>query len=192
MIGAPTCEVEPIAIGSALLPHDILPGVPLLEGVGTATLDLEGTVTEIRPVLTHRDRDDNRIRHAGIYALVDWCFGSDLQWLQRVDADFELYSHDHGWYFPPSGPDWNEAELTTNVTIAVQVTDSPVGLDTPEVERLADLLSSPCRDQLAAILNDVPVSMPVTNTELECLGWFLEERAPQVARRLRTLLGGNP
>jgi hypothetical protein len=32
--------------------------------------------------------------------------------------------------------------------------------------------------------------MPVTNSELECLGWFLEERAPHVATRLRALLGG--
>jgi hypothetical protein len=164
--------------------------VPLLEGVGTATADLQGTVTEVRSVLSHRDRDDNRVRHAGIYALVDWCFGSDLQWLHRVDADWQLFSHDHGWYLPPSGADWAEDDLTANVMVPAVVADSPADLDPAELQRLADILSQPCRNQLTAILSAVPASMPVTNTELECLGWFLEERAPHVSNRLRALLGG--
>lgn len=187
LIGAPVCAVEPIFISPSLLPYDLRPGVPLVAGIGTATKNLDGTVTEIRHDLTRRYDDDNRVRHAGVYALVDWCFGSDLQWLQRVDADWELHSHDHGWYFPPSGPDWTEQTLLNDVNTPAAVSTDPGGLDHDEIERLACALEAVTRDQLRAIMNLVPASMPVGDSELEALGWFLETRAPSVAARLRAM-----
>jgi hypothetical protein len=89
LIGSPVCRVKTIRIGPELLPHELRPGLPLSEGVGTATLDLRGTVTQTS-TLDRREEDDNSVRHAGIYALVDWCFGSDLQWLQLVEEDWKV------------------------------------------------------------------------------------------------------
>jgi hypothetical protein len=192
LIGSPVCQVATIRIGPELLPHDLRPGLPLSEGVGTATLDLRGTATEIRGTLNRREDDDNSVRHAGIYALVDWCFGSDLQWLQLVDDDWKVFSHDHGWYLPPSGPDWREADLIGTVDTAASIPgDSPSGLDSFELKRLATALDNVDRPQLATVLNHIPTEMPVTDHELECLGWFLETRAPAVAARLRAIEGGS-
>lgn len=45
------------------------------------------------------------------------------------------------------------------------------------------------RDALVNILCGVPASWPVSNDDLEALGWFLEYRAPSVASRIRALVG---
>lgn len=187
MIGAPVCQVEAVHIPPALLPHEVAPGKPLVAGIGSATRNLEGTITEIRGSLNRRFDDDNTVRHAGVYALVDWCFGSDHQWLQRIDEDWELHSHDHGWFLPPSGPDWTEASLTAEVYQAQVLPDDPSGLNSDELERLAGALTSLTREQLCATLLTIPAGMNVSDSELECLGWFLETRAPEVATRLRGL-----
>jgi hypothetical protein len=191
LIGSPVCRVKTIRIGPELLPHELRPGLPLSEGVGTATLDLRGTVTQTS-TLDRREEDDNSVRHAGIYALVDWCFGSDLQWLQLVEEDWKVFSHDHGWYLPPSGPEWGEADLISSVHTPIPIHgDSPSGLDAFELERLAKTLDGVDRAQIANVLNGVPSEMPVSDHELECLGWFLESRAPAVAMRLRAIDGGS-
>jgi hypothetical protein len=190
LIGAPVCEVELIHIGPEILPWEVsADGEQLVAGIGSATLNLDGTLVEIRPNLTHRDDNSNPIRQAGIYALVDWCFGADLQWLQRVNADWETHSHDHGWYLPPGGPSWSGDSLRAAVGRPCELTDDPAGLDSTEIDRLADALEKVHRTDLADVLAAVPLGWPVPDEDLCCLGWFLESRAPQVAARLRLRKG---
>ncbi len=191
LIGAPVCHVEAIQIPDALLPWELRPGTPLPTGIGSATANLPGAIEEIRPNLTRRYDDDNRRRHAGVYALVDWCFGSDLQWLLRADAEWQLFSHDHGWYLPPSGQAWDEQSLECNVDTPCLVPDDPAGLDPIELERLASSLDGITQADLLHVLKSVPTSWPVIDRELEALGWFLQTRAPEVAERLRGLGGSS-
>jgi hypothetical protein len=60
-------------------------------------------------------------------------------------------------------------------------------LDLGEAERLGGVLEAISHIELAPVLNSVPASWPVTDQELDCLGWFLERRATGVAARLRGL-----
>lgn len=189
-IGAPVCDVAVIDIPVTLLPWEFKPGQQLPTGLGSATRNVPGALEEIRDSLDHRTDDDNRRWHAGVYALVDWCAGDDLQWLLNASEDWRLYSHDHGWYFPPGGPDWSPAALGATVDDDHALSDDATGLDPDELQRLADDLRNITRGMLRDLLLQIPASWPVTDSDLESLGWYLEQRAPQVADRMEALIGG--
>jgi hypothetical protein len=110
IIGAPVCIVEPITVGRDFVGSQIVNGPQLVEGIGSASLEIPG-VREMRPALEYRDQDDNARRHAGVYALFDWYWGDDQQWLEAEDDEHRLYSHDHGFYFPPGGAQWSAATV---------------------------------------------------------------------------------
>jgi len=187
LVGAPVCDVAVIEIPKVLLPWEFRPGQQLPTGYGSATRDLAGVVEEIYGALTHRNEDDNARRHGGVYALVDWCFGHDLQWLLHRSDQWRLYSHDHGWYFPPDGPGWTMDHLRVTADRNKALPCDPAGLDEAYLGTLADSLDAITREALRKIILEVPPSWPVTDAELECLGWYLEHRAPMVASRLRAL-----
>lgn len=187
LIGAPVCDITVIEIPPTLLPWEFKPGIQLPTGFGTATRDLSNAVREIRGTLEHRSDDDNARRHGGVYALVDWCYGDDLQWLLDAGDDWRLYSHDHGWYLPPGGADWTIDQLRATADQAKAIVGSAAGLDKAHLEQLAQNLQNVTRESLRKILIEIPVSWPVLDNELECLGWYLEHRAPMVASRLRAL-----
>jgi len=157
-----------------------------VEGFASASTGVRNAIEDRQ--LAHRIRDDNRQRHAGIYALYDWCWGGDDQWLYGQDEDRRVYSHDHGHFFP-RGPGWTEQSLLAEVDRPHPRPDDVSGLDTVEVERLASALDSVSRASLIEILSAVPDSWPITNAELEALGYFLEYRCQPVAARLRRLVG---
>jgi hypothetical protein len=77
--------------------------------------------------LEHRADDDNRRRHAGIYALCDWLAGSDMQWLCGVAEDNAYYSHVHGYYL--AGPEWTQQSLAVmrNAPFALSIWRSQPG-----------------------------------------------------------------
>lgn len=187
MIGAPVCDWALVEITSALLPFEYQPGYMLQAGVGFATVAVPPAVIEERPYLAYRSNDDNAARHAGVFALYDWCWGSDQQWLHRVSDDWRLYSHDHGWYLPPFGPDWTISQLQSTVDEPHELPDDPSGLDDPALAELSSRLRAVTREDLAELLNKVPASWPVSDAELEVLGWYLERRAEPVAIRLEAL-----
>ena len=127
----------------------------------------------------------------GVYALYDWCWGADDQWLHSEIEDRQVYSHDHGWYLPESGPAWNEATLTAHVGEAHRAVWPSDGVDDSELARLATRLRGVSRVELVELVRRIPASWPVGDTDLEALGWFLESRAPEVAARLETLRGSH-
>lgn len=190
LIGAPVCEVGVVRLPEEISGWEFRPGAQIQPGLahGSAAVD---PVVEDRS-LAHRDRDDNRRRHVGIIALYDWCWGGDPQWLYAEANDRMVYSHDHGWYLPEEGNDWDEVTLVTRVD-EPHVPAWPIGgLDADELTRLATVLSAVSTHDLIEILREVPLSWPATTGELETLGWFLERRAPNVARRLDLMRGDLP
>lgn len=187
MIGAPVCDPVLVGITAALLPFEYQPGYFLEEGVGFATRAIPPVVVEERPFLRHRARDDNARRHVGVFALYDWCWGSDEQWLHHVSDDWRLYSHDHGWYFPPAGPEWSVSELLATASQSHELADDTTDLDAQTLADVAGNLRNVKRSGLVEILNRVPASWPVSDEELEALGWYLEARAEPVASRLEAL-----
>ena len=187
LIGAPTCENSVIYIDQAFDDWEFAPGKRLRAGLGHGTLEVEAAIEE-RPNLKYRSEDDNRARQAGIYALHDWCWGSDQQWLHSTTQDNSIYSHDHGFYFPPSGWRWDVDALRARVDDAHILGQAADGLTSRDLWAVADELDKVDKAALTTILRQVPSAWPVTDAELEVLGWFLESRAGAVAGRLRELL----
>jgi len=184
-IGAPTCEVALIEITTDHGGWEFRPGRYLEPGVACASRDVPGASEENS--LGHRRNDDNQRRHAGIYAIYDWCHGADPQWLFQANDDQRAWSHDHGHYLP-GGPDWTEASLLAAVDTANPWHESPTDLDPNAVEEFATRLEAFSDAVAMPILQSVPVTWPVSNGELETLGHFMVRRAPRVAERLRATI----
>lgn len=191
LIGAPVCESSLIRIPEELDGYT-MPPLTLSAGLAHASLALERADERGRPSLTARGHDDNRRRHVGIYALYDWCYGSDQQWLYDLDQDLSIYSHDHGLYLPPNTGCWTQADLEQSCDDRRELPDARDGLDPEAVEDTASALEKIDGEALANLLRGVPASWPVTDNDLEALGWFLEHRAPAVASRIRAFIEGRP
>ena len=187
LIGAPVCETAVARLPAEIAGWEFRSGALIEPGYAHASRAVE-TASEENQLL-YRDRDDNRRRHAGVYAVYDWCWGGDDQWLYAEAEDRQLYSHDHGWYLPETGPSWDEASLSVHVDEAHQAMWPSNELDGDELTRLAGRLRSLTRDDLVVLVRRVPASWPVGDTDLETLGWFLERRASAVADRLESMRG---
>ncbi|MCQ3813898.1 MAG: hypothetical protein KTU85_05700 [Acidimicrobiia bacterium] len=118
-----------------------------------------------------------------------WCWGGDEQWLYAEPEDRKLYSHDHGWYLPETGPTWDVDALVNRVREPRKASWPSKGLDPAGIATCVQRLWALKRDELAAKLNGIPKSWPVSDLELERVGWFLESRAPEVAARLESMRG---
>lgn len=187
MIGAPTCETVVLKVPSELHGDELKPGVAIRSSFVHASLALDNC-DEQRPGLPPRARDDNRARHVGCYAIYDWFMGCDQQWLQDLNDDMATYSHDHGLYLPPVNTGhWTENDLQSNVDKPWPLPDSAAGLLPAAISQVADALRSVTREDLRQLLNGVPASWPVTNEQLEGVGWFLERRSSAVAGRIDQL-----
>lgn len=182
LIGAPVCEVAIVEIPEELAGWQFLPDRRLEAGLAHGSAAVDQAIEERS--LGHSDRDDNRIRQAGVFALYDWCWGDDPQWLFSATRDMELYSHDHGHYLPRTELEWTVEGLESHADIPRQAPWPTEHLDRSELCRLASALREVDRDQLGTILAQIPEDWPISTEELEALGWFLEYRAGQVAHRL--------
>lgn len=184
LIGAPVCEVDVVRIGPDHVGWEFRAGHQLEEGLASGSRDVEGAHEAHQ--LDHRNQDDNQRRHVGAFALYDWCWGADPQWLFEAPAQERTHSHDHGYYFP-DGPNWTGASLQREVSNSHALPQDPSGLLPAEKERVADRLGTLTADEIGAVLRQVPSSWPVTDEELADLGVFLEQRAPLVGERVRVL-----
>lgn len=187
LIGAPTCDVRLIGIGSDVAGWEFRNSCFLETGIAHGSLSVE-KCSEVNR-LQYRSRDENMRRHTAILALYDWCWGSDPQWLVTDSSEYEYFSHDHGWYLPPPGPVWNCDEILRTVDTANEFPDEGGGLDAITVSETADKLERVTGKDLVDKLSEIPSDWPVTDEELECVGFFLERRAPHVADRLRARIG---
>lgn len=186
LISAPVCEVAIALIPEELAGWEFRPGMELEPGYASASQHVEDVVEH--RALRSRTDDDNARRHVGVYAVYDWCWGGDAQWLYAQSDDQKIHSHDHGWYLPPIGPDWTRDELLGQVNVPHTLTTDAAGVSAEAVTETAHVLESVSRAAIADVLRRVPTSWPVTTEELEALGYFLERRAPEVAQRLRGLV----
>jgi hypothetical protein len=188
LTGAPTCIVRTIQIPSQLVGWEFRPGYRLEASIAHACEHV-GDAADVRG-LDRRNEDDNARRHAHMMALFDWCWGGDPQGLVALSAESRYYSHDHGWYLPPIGPTWDEASLEWNIDIAHEYVAPNDGITPAFVDDIVGKLIAVQRSDICTMLARIPAIWPATNAELECVGFFLESRAPAVAARLAVRFGG--
>ncbi|MEV4547037.1 HipA family kinase [Nonomuraea wenchangensis] len=165
LIGAPVCESSLIRIPEIFADWP-MPFGKLQPGIAHASAAIEQAV-ESRPALQHRMQDDNRRRQVGLYALYDWCFGDDPQWLHDVGDDRSVYSHDHGLYLPPHDGSIRAALLRQCVDEPNELADPADGLDPEAARRVSEALERIDRDALVKVVRGAPASWPVTDDVLE-------------------------
>lgn len=188
LIGAPVCETAIVQIPAELEGWEFRHGHDLQAGFAHASSAVEAAI-EGRE-LQHRDEDDNHVHHVGVFALYDWCWGGDPQWLYASSQDHRLFSHDHGWYLPEEGAWWDQTALSRRVDEPHMPPWTRLGLDNDEIDRVATCLRGLTRTELRDMLCDIPNEWPVRDNELECVGWFLERRSRPVADRVEALAKG--
>jgi hypothetical protein len=186
-IGAPTCRNSVVEITADFAGWEYARGSVLSPGLGHGTEEVQAAIEE-RPNLRHRNEDDNRSRHARIFALYDWCWGSDQQWLHSTTNENATYSHDHGMFLPPAGWTWTAEALRAHVDDPRQLMQPTDGLRREDLWAAADDLDKIDKATLLAVLRQVPREWPVSDAALETLGWFLERRATAVSMRMRELV----
>jgi hypothetical protein len=193
IIGACTCGVRSIEIPDSLDGWEFRAGHTLQECIAHASSAVfQGVEPPKAQCLGDRGKDDNAARHVTYFALYDWCWGGDVQGLLDISDDRRFYSHDHGWFLPPEGRSWNVAELEAKVDEPHELPTDGAGLDFLAVAATAGQLEKVTRSDLEGMLEKIPRDWPVSNDELEAVGFFLERRAPAVAERLRSRFGGGP
>lgn len=186
LIQASTCETVVMRVPEEIQ-GELINGVAISSRLVHASVALD-KCDDKKPALPSRAYDDNRRRHATLFALYDWFMGCDQQWLRDLEDDMAVYSHDHGLYLPPVGAGyWTEHELVSSVDAEWQLPDDVAGLSQAGLSDTADALRQVTREDLRSLLTQVPLSWPVTDAQLECLGWFLERRAPAVAGRIERI-----
>lgn len=184
LIEAPVCNVEPMWIGEDVRGWDFRNGRLLEPGFAAASLEVPETVEE--RALAHRDEDDNKRRHVGIYALRDWCVGEDDQWLYQGSTQNSVFSHDHGFYLYRGR--WSALDLGALVNTSHTLPNPPAGLDQGTISATSARLRGLTTATVSEVMAAVPKSWPVADTDLEKMGQFLLDRAPLVADRLEELL----
>lgn len=122
-----------------------------------------------------------------MFAIYDWCWGGDEQWLYAEPEDCKLYSHDHGWYLPETGPTWDVDALLARVGEAHTADWPPAGLNPTVIVEFAQRLRALTHEDLVTIMRGIPQSWPVSDSELARVGWCLETRAGEVAGRLESM-----
>lgn len=187
LIGAPVCETAIVYLPETLEGWEFRPGRTLESGFAHASLTVEAAVEDRQ--LRSRDDDDNRVNHVGVFALYDWCWGGDEQWLYSTSDENRTFSHDHGWYLPEIGPRWTEQALDQHVDEPHELGLPTTQLDRSEALRMVRRLRNLTRTNLCDILCSIPRSWPASDSELECVGWFLERRVHPVADRLEAIGG---
>ena len=189
LIDAPVCDSAIVFLPPEIEGWEFRAGSAIESGFAHASRGVANAVED--RALKYRERDDNPRRHVGVFAIYDWCWGGDDQWLYAEPEDRKLYSHDHGWYLPETGATWDNAALIAQVMEAHLAGWPPDGLDADEISACAERLRNLQQGDLATALRTIPESWPVSDDELERVGWFLESRAAGVAARLESMGGAS-
>lgn len=148
--------------------------------------------------IDHAHRGDNRRRIAALAILWDWCLGDDPQWLYDTESKFEIWSHDHGFWFFSGEADWDAGTLVDMRDLAARLPVADTMLSAAALEDVARELDRIHPEQLLSIAAKVPVEWGLQDSDLEAMCWFsyyrrdaIENRAYALAAEVRRPRGGH-
>lgn len=185
LIGAPVCDCKLISL-------DEIEGWEIRQGTGRLVESGYAHGSQaVEPSLETRELkfrsdDDNRRRHCGLYALSDWLYCGDLQWLRATDQENAYFSHDHGFFL--TGPEWTRESLAACGVEPGPITLDPAQLDPGEINRLGGALEGLSSADIEAAISGLPTSWPVSDEELAAVAQFADLRKAAAAARLRSLI----
>lgn len=184
LIEAPVCTAAILEYPQGRSAVEMANGVTLEPGYYHGSLEVGSALDSWE--VEHSTRDDNERRWTRMAALWDWCWGGDAQWLYAQTHDYMLYSHDHGHYLPGVDHDWTVDDLRRDVHQPHVLTKAQHILRSNQeyCASVATALRNVTHEQLANALATLPATWRVTDEELDYVGWFLDERREDVAKRL--------
>lgn len=184
-LGASVCPIARLKIPPEFDGHRLATGVIMRAGIAHGSRDRPQGQAKKHWSPEHRLRDNNSVRHAGYFALCQWCFGNDHQWIYDYADDFATYSHDHGAFldFP-----WTEQHLERQLLERLEHNINVSGLDEIELVRLSASLRNVSLADVVGFVSRIPSSWGILGTELALLARFLLCRAPIAARELEQLV----
>lgn len=182
--GAPVPEVAMVE-----LPRELIAINPaadqlghMLPGACHASLYVD-QITERVDAFQHCDDGDNRKRFASTGMFQAWLSCLDRQFIYRTVAPFEVYSCDHGHYFP-GGPPWTVQTLAS-APLPEVASDLIIacGLDAPHLKKAAEVLAGVTNDQIAAAVALPPDAWGVSIDERAELAGFLAKRRDMLSTK---------
>ncbi len=189
IIKAPTCDVKTVNLPNSIEEYELYSENFLQPGIAHGSLAISNNKSVFH--LEHKNRGSNNLIYCYFYALYDLCWGANPHWLISLNDDFNYYSHDHGFYLPPSGPNWNISAIQYCLDEAHELPDKRHRFDQETIEKVVSCLFNITKESLIDALSAIPRSWPVTDHELEEVGLFIERRIPGVVKRLKNRVGSK-
>lgn len=137
--------------------------------------------------MSNVDKGENRARFSALAVLSGWVMSSDRQFIYDAAEPYQVYSVDHGHWFPGGDHNWTVAMLkgAPAAQIDGQIV-SGCGLRSDDIASVCDLLARVTNDQIAEILAIPPDEWGVTIAERIAVGEFLAERRDVLAAAHKT------
>jgi hypothetical protein len=183
LIVAAVCDVNLVYIPPDLVGWEYTTGLVLGEGWIHGSKAVPDAIETHQ--LEHRNEDANARRHASFFAMYDWLWGDDPQWLVASLAENKYYSHDHGYFL--GGAAWEVAAIN-GLSGARELSQDSNGLDQEEIGRLANALEDLTHENLERELSKMPETWPISALEAEAVVGLADSRRIRVATRLRSLV----
>jgi hypothetical protein len=124
----------------------------------------------IEPPATER----NRRAYAALAVLYGWARAGDHQLVSRLDTDRDVFSVDHGFFFPDA-PGWTEASLTAAGAVGLEPQFMPF-VQMPDLAPVLDLLRVVSDQFLADAVGAVPGAWGFTAAERVAVAEYLATR----------------
>jgi hypothetical protein len=172
-IGAPCMEVFYGEVPGALIA--LQPELARF-GVGKchATRFIDGLV-ERKGQPAYFDIPINRSRFAALLVLYTWLHAADHQLMYELAPPNQVYSHDHGLFFPGSHG-WSAATIVGATTCAKDRFFDPIGLLPAELVSSVEALRGVTDIEIDEIVNGALADWGVTDAELVALASCLRAR----------------
>ena len=124
---------------------------------------------------------ENRARYAALSLLYSWTDSADEQVLYRQDPlPVLVYSHDHGYFLPPPGPEWTVDTLKAGKPPVKKPFFNFCGLSPGDYREPIQRIAALQKTDIASAVCRAPAEWVVSEDERCAVAGYLWARIPQV------------